>query len=515
MTLYRAIFTLGSWTMASRVLGFCRDVLIAGVIGAGMIADVFFVAFKFPNFFRRLFAEGAFNAAFVPLFSERLTKDGRFSAKLFAEEVASVLVSILAAFTLLALLLMPWLMLLIAPGFSEQPVKFQLAVELTRLTFPYLLFMALLSLLGGMLNALERFAATAAAPILLNIILISVLLLVRAEILPAPGYALAWGVCLAGAGQFIWLAIACHRAGLMIRLPWPRLTPGVKRLLLLMVPGIIGAGVVQINLVVDIILATLLAEGSVSWLYYADRINQLPLGVVGIAVGVALLPMLSRQLNAGETEAAMNTQNRAIEFSLILCIPAAAALAVLAEPIATVLFQRGQFSPSDTKATAQALAAFAFGLPAFVLIKAIVPGFFARQDTTTPVKIAVAAMAVNIGLAVMLMQVLAHAGIALATALSAWINVLALGIVLIRRGHFRVDARLMNRSPKVLLSAAIMAVGLWLGADQMRAVFASTELMRAAGLGLLMTGGLILYSGCAQLTGAMRLADLKRALKRS
>ncbi|HAT34361.1 MAG TPA: murein biosynthesis integral membrane protein MurJ, partial [Rhodospirillaceae bacterium] len=364
MSLYRAIFTLGGWTMASRILGFVRDVLIAGVIGAGMVADAFFVAFKFPNFFRRLFAEGAFNAAFVPLFSERLTKEGRGPAKQLAGQVATIMVSFLTGFTLLALLLMPWLMLLIAPGFREQPEKFQLAVELTRLTFPYLLFMALLSLLGGMLNALERFAATAAAPILLNVILITSLLLIREGVLSAPGHALAWGVCLAGAGQFIWLVFACHRAGLMIRLPRPRLTPGVKRLLALMVPGIIGAGVVQINLVVDVILATLLAEGSVSWLYYADRINQLPLGVVGVAVGVALLPMLSRQLSEGDMEAALDTQNRAIEFSLFLCIPAAAALMILAEPIAVVLFQRGAFLPDDALATARALAAFAFGLPA-------------------------------------------------------------------------------------------------------------------------------------------------------
>ena len=301
----------------------------------------------------------------------------------------------------------------------------------------------------------------------------------------------------------------------MIRLPRPRLTPGVRRLLILMVPGIIGAGIVQINLVVDIILATLLAEGSVSWLYYADRINQLPLGVVGIAVGVALLPMLSRQLNAGETDAAMNTQNRAIEFSLVLCIPAAAALAVLAEPIATVLFQRGQFSTEDAKATAQALAAFAFGLPAFVLIKAVVPGFFARQDTATPVKIAVIAMVVNIGLAMILMQFLAHAGIALATALSAWLNVLALGVVLIRRGHFQADGQLKSRSTKVIVSAAIMAAGLWFGADQMRAIFESTELIRAVALTSLVAGGLVLFFGCAQLTGAIRIADLKYALRRS
>lgn len=500
--------------MASRVLGFARDVLIAGVIGAGMVADAFFVAFKFPNFFRRLFAEGAFNAAFVPLFSERLVRDGPGAAKRLAGQVASVLASVLTGFTLLALLLMPWLMLLIAPGFREQPDKFQLAVELTRLTFPYLLFMALLSLLGGMLNALERFAATAAAPILLNMILIATLLLIRDGVLPAPGHALAWGVCLAGAGQFLWLVVACHRAGLMIRLPRPRLTPGVKRLLVLMVPGIIGAGVVQINLVVDVILATLLAEGSVSWLYYADRINQLPLGVVGVAVGVALLPMLSRQLSEGDIAAALETQNRAIEFSLFLCIPASAALMVLAEPISLVLFQRGAFSPADAAATARALAAFAFGLPAFVLIKALVPGFFARQDTATPVKIAAIAMAVNIILAVTLMQVLAHAGIALATAITAWLNAGALAAVLIRRGHFRFDAVLLGRLPKLVLAAALMAMGLWFSVDAAAPALAGGEPLRIAALSGLVGLGLGLYFAAAHFTGGMRVSDLRHALRR-
>ncbi|MDA0654946.1 MAG: murein biosynthesis integral membrane protein MurJ [Proteobacteria bacterium] len=520
MALYRAIFTLGGWTMASRVLGFMRDILIAGVLGAGLVADAFFVAFKFPNFFRRLFAEGAFNAAFVPLFADHLTKKGRVSAKVFAEQVAAVMVSFLAAFILLALLLMPWLMLLIAPGFREQPEKFQLAIELTRLTFPYLLFMALLALLGGMLNALERFAATAAAPILLNLILISTLFLIKEGVFSPPGHALGWGVCLAGIGQFLWIAFACHRAGLMIRLPWPRLTPGVKRLLVLMVPGIIGAGVVQINLVVDIILATLLTEGSVSWLYYADRVNQLPLGVVGVAVGVALLPMLSRQLGSGDVAAALDTQNRAIEFSLFLCIPAAGALVVLAEPIVTVLFQRGEFSQSDATATARALMAFAIGLPAFVLIKALVPGFFARQDTATPVKIAVVAMVVNVGLAVALMQVFAHAGLALATALTAWLNAFALAAVLVRRGHYRMDLKFKRRLPKTIFSAAIMVIGLWVGADILRNAFTSDalaggETLRILLLVSLILGGLALFFGAAQLTGAMRLGDLRNALRRS
>jgi putative peptidoglycan lipid II flippase len=515
VSLYRAIFTLGGWTMASRILGFVRDVLIAGVIGAGMVADAFFVAFKFPNFFRRLFAEGAFNAAFVPLFAERLTRDGEDAAKIFAEQVAAVLVSFLTGFVLLALLLMPWLMLLIAPGFTEQPEKFALAVDLTRITFPYLLFMALLALLGGMLNALERFAATAAAPILLNVIMISALLLVRAGVLTVPGHALAWAVCLAGIGQFVWLAIACHRAGLMIRMPRPRLTPGVRRLLKLMVPGIIGAGVVQINLVVDVILATTLTEGSVSWLYYADRVNQLPLGVVGVAVGVALLPMLSRQLSAGNDALALETQNRAIEFTLFLCVPAAAALAVLAQPIVTVLFARGAFSADDAEATARALTAFSLGLPAFVLIKALVPGFFARQDTTTPVIIAAAAMVINIGLALWLMRVWAHAGIALATAISAWLNAGALAVVLVRRGHYRMDAMIRHRLPRIFIAAAVMAAGLYAGAALLAGPLAGAESVRIPALAGLVGCGLVLYFGAAQLSGAMRITDLRAALKRS
>jgi len=331
MALFRSIATVGGWTMVSRVLGFVRDVLIANVLGASMIADAFFVAFKFPNFFRRLFAEGAFNAAFVPLFAGRLTTQGRAEAIRFAGEVAAVLGTILLVFILAAILAMPWLMVVIAPGFIDDPAKFMLTTELTRITFPYLMFMALVALMGGMLNSIERFAATAAAPIVLNIVLIAVLAAVRAGVLPSPGPALAWGVAAAGLGQLVWIALACKRAGILFTLPRPRLTPGVRRLLTLMFPALIGAGVVQINLVIDVILASTLAEGSVSYLYYADRVNQLPLGVVGVAVGIALLPLLVRQLRAGEYQAAQNSQNRAIEFALTLTLPAAAALIVIPE----------------------------------------------------------------------------------------------------------------------------------------------------------------------------------------
>ena len=509
MAIYRAFLTLGFWTMASRILGFVRDVLIASVVGASLVADVFFVAFKFPNFFRRIFAEGAFNSAFVPLFAEHLAKNGLAAAKQFAAQVNAIMVSVLTAFILLALLLMPWLMILVAPGFKEQPEKFQLVIELTQITFPYLLFMALLSLLGGMLNALDRFAATASAPIGLNLILIAVLLLVRDGVVSSTAHALAWGVCLSGVIQFLWLVFACHRAGLLFRLPYPKLSPEVKRLLRLMLPGVIGAGVVHINLVVDVILATFLAEGSVSWLYYADRINQFPLGVVGVAIGVALLPALSRNIAEGKLELAISVQNRAIELCLVLCIPASAAFLVLAEPIAVVLFQRGEFMTIDSKATAQALTAFAFGLPAFVLIKAFSPGFFARKDTITPVKIAAISMILNVIVAVFLMQFLAHVGIALATSLTAWINVFALAAVLIRRGYFRFDINLLARLPRIVFSTALMAAGLMVGVDALSSPLAGSELSRSSTLlGLIICGGSI-YLVTIQVTGAFRFSDFR------
>ena len=515
MALFRAIVTLGGWTMASRVLGFCRDILLAAVVQDRAVTDAFLVAFKFPNFFRRLFAEGAFNAAFVPVFTDRLSREGQARARVFGGEVASVMVTAMLCFTLAAQAAMPWLMFVLAPGFADQPDKFALTIDLTRLTFPYLMFMALTALLAGMLNALHRFAATGAAPVLLNLVMIAVLLLIREGVFTLPGYALAAGVAVAGAAQFLLLVIACKRAGIMVRLPRPRLSPGVRRVLVLMVPGMIGAGVVQVNLVIDVVLASLLPEGSVTWLYFADRVNQLPLGVVGVAVGVALLPMLSRHLSAGDQEAASDTQNRAIEFALLLTVPAAAALVIIPHPIVTVLFERGGFDAADSEATAGALAAFALGLPAYVLIKALTPGFFARQDTATPVKIAVVAMIANVALAVTLMQVLAHVGIALATACSAWINTALLGIVLHRRGHFALDARVRKRLPRLLLAAAGMAASLWFAERELAAYFAEGLGTRVSALVALVAGGGIVFAGLSVLLGAVRPADLRTSLRRT
>jgi putative peptidoglycan lipid II flippase len=511
-TLLRAISTIGGFTMISRVLGFVRDILIASFLGASMVADVFFVAFKLPNFFRRLFAEGAFNAGFVPLFSRSHQTHGDKVAREFAEEALSIL--LLALFFLVTLfqIFMPLVITVLAPGFVGDEVKFDLAVDLTRLTFPYLMFISLVSLMGGVLNSLGRFAAVAATPILLNICLISALL-VFAQHLPTPGHALAWGVAVAGAVQFVWLLAALKREGWQLNLKMPRLTPRVIELLKLMAPAAVGAGIVQINLVIDIVLASLLPEGSISYLFYADRLNQLPLGVVGVAVGTALLPLLSRRIAAGDESGAAHALNRATEFSLLLALPAAMALAVIAEPLISVLFERGAFDAQASRATSYALMAYAVGLPAYVLVKVLTPGFFARLDTKTPVRIALIALAVNLVLNVALMIPFKHAGLALATAISAWVNVWLLYSTLRRRGHFPVDARLANRLRKTVIAATIMGGGLFLGHSQLTNWLAGDTTLRIAALVILVLGGMALYGLAVQISGAARFSELKSQLR--
>ena len=514
MALLRSIATVGGYTMISRLLGFARDILIAATLGAGPVADAFFVAFKLPNFFRRLFAEGAFNAAFVPLFTRQMSEGGREAARGFAEEVLSVLVVTLLFFVTALQVAMPWVMYGFAPGFADDPYRFGLAVQLAQVTFPYLLFISLVSQLGGVLNALGRFAAAAATPIILNLCLIAAILGLS-PFLETPGHALAWGVAAAGAAQFIWLMVACQRAEFRIRLLRPRLTPRVKRLLILMLPGVIGAGVVQINLLIDVVIASLLPAGSVSFLYYADRVNQLPLGVIGVAVGTALLPLLSRQIRAGEEAAATGSMNRALEFAVLLTVPAAAALMVMPDLIVTVLFERGAFGAGETAATSAALAAYALGLPAYVLIKVLAPGYFAREDTATPVKVAAFCVAINLVLNVVLMGPLQHVGIALATAVSAWINAGLLALLLVRRGSFVVDARLRRAIPRVLLASAAMAGALWLAQDALSGFASADAALGVFVLAALVVIGLVVFAGAAVGFGAARLSDIKRLLDRS
>ena len=514
MPLIRAIATVGGWTMGSRVLGFVRDMFIAAFLGAGQVSDAFFVALQFPNIFRRLFAEGAFNAAFVPLFAGELTEHGRAAAREFAERVFGVMLLILIVLSVLVEIFMPEVMGVVAGGFADEPEKFQLAVDFARLTFPYLLFVSLSAMLGGILNTLEKFAAAAAAPILLNIVLIGALTGVALGWLPDPGLALSWGVLIAGIGQFAWLAAVCSRTGLMPVVPRLVFGPRVKRLFMLMGPGILGAGVYQINVLVGVRLASELPEGSVSFLYFADRVNQLPLGVVGAAVGVALLPLLSRQLKAGDTDSARDSQNRAIEFAMLLTLPAAAALLVVADPVVTVLFQRGAFDATDAAATSAALAAFALGLPAYVLIKALAPGFFAREDTATPVKVAATTLVVNVALALALMPALAHVGIALATAISAWLNAGLLAFLLYRRGLLEPDHRLITRLLRMLIAAAAMGGVLWLIAGVLAAPLAQSDPAGIAALVLLVVAGMLVYGLLAQLLRATSLAEMRSMFRR-
>jgi putative peptidoglycan lipid II flippase len=429
---------------------------------------------------------------------------------------------VVLVFCIAVMAAMPLVLHAVAPGFARVPGLMAEATELARITFPYLLFISLVSLQSGVLNAVQRFAAAAAVPIFLNLTLIA-FLLSAAAIGAAPARALAWAVPAAGALQFLWLVHHCRRAGLAPALRRPRLTPEVRDLLARMLPVAFGAGIYQINLLVNNLLATLVAVGAVSWLYFADRVNQLPLGVVGVAIGVALLPLLSRQIQAGEEAAALANQNRAIEVCLVLTLPAAAAIAVLAQPIAATLFERGAFGPADRDAVAAALEAFAIGLPAYVLIKALTPGFFARHDTATPVKISVVALVANIGVALALIRPLGHVGIALATSLSAWLNAGVLAAVLARRGVLRPDPRLIARAPRLALAGALMAAVLWaLAALAHRAlgpVFgapglaAGPEPLRAALLAGLVVAGAATYFTAAVLLRAADRSDLA-ALRR-
>jgi putative peptidoglycan lipid II flippase len=513
VSLIRSVATVGGYTLLSRIFGFVRDMLIAAMAGAGPVADAFFVAFKLPNFFRALFAEGAFNAAFVPLFAEIAAREGRSAAEAFAERALSALLTALTIFTLLCQIFMPLLMLGLAPGFEDEPEKFGLAILFTRITFPYLLFISLVSLLGGVLNSTGRFAAVAATPVVLNLTMIAVMLL-GAPLAPGPGHLLSWGVLLSGITQFLWLLWHARRAGFATRLPLPRLTPDVKKLLRLIAPAALGAGVVQINLVVGTILASLLPSGAISYLFYADRLNQLPIGVVGVAVGTALLPLLSRQIAQGRQAEAQDSQNRAIELALLFGLPSTAAFMTVAEPIIATLFQRGAFGAHATQATAAALIAYSVGLPAYVLSRALSPGYYARQDTRTPVRFAVVSIAVNIGLGIALLQPLEHAGLALATAVASWTNVALLGGTLYRRGHWTPDRRLLSRTLRITVAALAMAAVLLLAEWGLRPWFAGGHLARFAALAVLIVAGLATYAAAAHITGAARLGEVRALMRR-
>lgn len=515
MSLFRAIATVGGLTMISRVAGFVRDLLIARYLGAGPVADAFFVSLRLPNFFRSLFAEGAFTAGFLPLFSRTEAKEGRAAAQHFAERALSLLLVTTFIFTLVAQIAMPLVILILAPGFAGDPLRFPLSVTLTVITFPYLLFISLASLYGAVLNCFGRFFAMAATPILLNLVMIAGMLWLTPYV-PNAGYALAWSTLVGGILQFLWLAWDVHRAGLSLRLRRPVINDKVRRLFRLVLPAALGAGATQVNLVVGLILASLLPAGAVSYLFYADRINQLTVGVVGAAIATALLPTLAGQLARENHVAARYTQNRALEFGLLLALPSCAALLVVPFPIISILFQRGEFDLVTARETAFTLFAYAFGLPGFVLSRTLTPGFHARQDTRTPVQLALVTIAVNVGLSLALLPWLAHVGLAFATAMAANVNTLLLMITLRRRGHWQSDDRLKQRSLLILFSAIIMAAVLvLLDRVLLPPLYAGDFWHRIAALVILIGSGLVVYLACALVLRATRPSEWMAIFRRS
>lgn len=456
MSLAKSSMTVGFYTLISRIFGFLRDAMMANLIGASYLSDAFFVAFKLPNFFRRLFAEGAFNAAFVPSFAAMLSSEGRESARGFASEVLSVLIVVLLALNLIFFVFMPWIVPLFAPGFTDSASKLSLTVTLSRLCFPYILFISLVSLLGGILNSINRFAAPAAAPILLNICMIAGMLFL-VEYAHTPAHALAISVCVAGIVQCVWLIVACMREDMLPSLFWPKVTPKVKTMLLLMAPAALGSGVQQLNLLVDVVIASHI-PGAVSYLYYADRIVELPIGMIGVAVGTALLPMLSKLLREGKRHDAVHHMNRALEMVLLFGIPATTALLVISDLVVRVIYEHGAFSHVDRIATSNALLAFTLGLPAFLAVKVFAPVFYAHHDTKTPLRIALMCVGVNLALNLLLIHPLAHVGMALATSIASWVNLVLMMRILMRRGLYAPDKIVKERLAKMLLAGAMMAL---------------------------------------------------------
>ncbi|WP_193177993.1 murein biosynthesis integral membrane protein MurJ [Oricola nitratireducens] len=517
MSLFGKFLGVGGATSASRVLGFVREAMIAAALGAGPVADAFYAALRFPNLFRRLFAEGAFNSAFVPIFAKEVEANGEDSAAQFAGEVFSVLTLVLVVFSAAALAFMPFLAAtVIAPAFQDTPEKFDLTVLLARIMFPYLTAMSLVAMLSGVLNSFRKYFLAALAPVLLNIVLIGVLLaaLRYGWDQRGIGVALAIGVVLAGLLQLGLLVYGLIRLGFRFKPQRPRLTPQVRRLLGLAAPAALTGGIVQINLVIGQIIASQ-QDGAIALLNYADRIYQLPLGVIGIAIGVVLLPELARALGANEQKTALTLQNRSLEFGLGLTVPAAVALALTPVPFIAVIYERGAFSADTTQAAAGALAAFAIGLPSFVLIKVLQPGFFAREDMRTPMWFSLVSLIVNAGGSLAMFPLIGHVGIAAATSLAGWVNAILLGVTLWRRHHFRPSPETIRRTAMILVCSAIMGLALYGAWSYSRETFLASGILVRAGIAMgLIAISMLIYFGLAIATGAIDRSMLQRSMTR-
>jgi putative peptidoglycan lipid II flippase len=456
------IFTVGGYTLLSRLTGFARDIMLAAILGAGPVADAFFVALRLPNHFRAIFAEGAFNAAFVPAYAHVHGEHGETSARLFADRIFTLLFGSQLILLVVAWFFMPQAMSILAPGFTDDAEQRRLAIELTRITFPYLLLITLVTLYGGMLNVMHRFASAAAASIFLNISMMATLAL--AVFFPTPGHAAAWGVLISGFLQYFLLAGDLATHGGLPRFALPKLDEDVRAFFRALGPATIGSMGTQVALFADTIIATFLPAGALSALYYADRLNQLPIGVIGIAIGTVLLPEMARRLTSEDHAGAKASQRRAFDFTLLFSVPFVTAFLIVPDVIMRAMFARGAFTKADAAAAGATLAAYAVGLIPFVLIRSAVATFYARKDTATPVKAALSGVAVNVALKIALVGSLAQVGLAFATAVGAWINLLLVMGFAVRRGYLDLDRALMQSLTKFVASGVVLGAALWLAA---------------------------------------------------
>ena len=524
MSLMRNVGTIGGLTAISRVFGFVRDMLLARVLGAGLAADAFQLAFTLPNTFRRLFAEGAFSVAFVPMYSRELHRSveeggGEEAAEKFAGDVLSVFVWVLLGFSAVAMLAMPAIVWVLASEFEKVPGKFELTVTLSRITFPYLGLISLVAMLSGLLNARSRFGPGALAPVLLNLLLISGIgagwyLRGTSGDDTIVSTALAVSVALAGVAQLLYLSWEARRAGVRLKVTVPKLTPEVRRLGALILPATFGAGIYQISQFVDTFFATSLEQGSLTLLKLADRLNQMPLGIVGIALGTAILPMLSRHIHIGEKAEAQRLQANAFEIATLLTLPAAAALAVCAPAFVTAFFVGGKFSVANGAIMADIVVALVCGLPAYVIVKILNPGFFAREDTRTPVWTALISLTFNIILNVWVVRRFGIVGLAAATAASATLNCLLLYIILHRRGWFHFTARLGGKIARQLVATAAMAAALAALMPRLTLYFGGSVFDRVWSLVVLVGTGMAIFFAAAFLVGAIDKSVLSQLSRR-
>jgi putative peptidoglycan lipid II flippase len=488
------IFTVGGYTLLSRLTGFARDIMLAAILGAGPVADAFFVALRLPNHFRAIFAEGAFNAAFVPAYAHVHGERGEKSASLFADRIFTLLFFSQLVLLAAAWLFMPQAMSILAPGFTDDAEQRRLAIELTRITFPYLLLITLVTLYGGMLNVMHRFASAAAASIFLNISMMATLAL--AVLFPTPGHAAAWGVLISGFLQYFLLAGDLATHGGLPRFASFRLDEDLRAFFRALGPATLGSMGTQVALFADTIIATFLPAGAISALYYADRLNQLPIGVIGIAIGTVLLPEMSRRLTSEDHAGAQAAQRRAFDFTLLFSVPFVTAFLTVPDVIMRAMFARGAFSKGDAAAAGATLAAYAVGLIPFVMIRSAVATFYARKDTATPVKAALTGVAANVGLKIALVGSLAQVGLAFATAVGAWINLLLVIAFAVRAGYLHIDRTWMRSLAKFAASGVLLGTALWLAASFAATRFSGLGALRdEAAFLLLIAVGTLVYAG--------------------